>query len=267
MLLRVVLSQVQTQTVTVSYAVTGGSATGGAVDYTLAPGPLVFAPGETDKFISLATMEDGLEEPDETIVIALTGVTGGLQLGNPSIHTHTILAPPPQFEVGVSSSGEDAVFTWPGMYRGYRLQYRPDLVRPPSWVDLTNVVTLTNDLRRVVVKRAQPGFYRAGHLVNSLGMEFVWIEPGTFTMGVGNDLKLPDSVADFDEQPQHAVALTQGYYLLKDKVSPSHYAAAGLPGSPDDVSWQNAAAFCGGSASRRVEPIVCPPRRNGTMPG
>jgi hypothetical protein len=243
-LLRVVLSQVQTQTVTVAYAVTGGTATGGGVDYTLAPGPLVFPPGETDQFISLATVEDGLEEPDETILIALTDVTGGVQLGNPSIHAHTILAPPPPFAVQVSSSGEDAVFTWPSLYAGHRLQYRPDLVSPPSWVDLTNVVTLTNDLRQVVVEQAQPGFYRAGHLVNSLGMEFVWIEPGTFTMGVGNNLKLPDSVADFDEQPAHAVALTQGFYLLKEKVSPSQYAAAGLPGSPDDVSWQNAAAFC-----------------------
>ena len=155
-------------------------------------------------------MEDGLEEPDETIVIALTGVTGGRQLGNPSIHTHTILAPPPQFEVGRR------------LRRGRRLHLAGDVSGLPPAIPpgpceaavvggLTNVVTLTNDLRRVVVKRAQPGFYRAGHLVNSLEMEFVWIEPGTFTMGVGNDLKLPDSVADFDEQPQHAVALTQGY--------------------------------------------------------
>ena len=81
--------------------------------------------------------------------------------------------------------------------------------------------------------------------VNSLGMEFVRINPGIFTMGAGNDPKILDlGDNDYDEQPAHLVEISKRFYMLKGKVSQSHYQQAGLPGSVSDISWDNAAAFC-----------------------
>jgi len=243
-LLQVVLSQVRTQVVTVNYSITGGTATGGGVDYTLSSGTLVFNPGETSKWISVAVVGDQADEPDETILVTLAGVTGGVQLGPNATHTYTILNPPPPLEISIAPSEGGMSFRWPAQYAGYRLQYRPDLVTGPPWTNITNAITLVSSLRQIVLESSQPGFYRLAPLVAPSGMELVWIGPGMFSRGVGDDLKLPDSLAEFDEQPQHPVTLASGFYILKDKVSPSQYAASGLPGAASDVSWNNAAAFC-----------------------
>src|SRR6266536_1659812 len=56
--LPVSLAAASGQTVTVDYAVTGGTATGGGVDYTLASGTLTFAPGVTSQNISLTVVND-----------------------------------------------------------------------------------------------------------------------------------------------------------------------------------------------------------------
>src|SRR5205814_2345131 len=73
--LTVSLSTVSGRTVTVGYSVTGGTATGGGVDYTLANGTLSFAPGVTTQSISIAVLNDTLDEDDETIQVALASAT------------------------------------------------------------------------------------------------------------------------------------------------------------------------------------------------
>ena len=80
---------------------------------------------------------------------------------------------------------------------------------------------------------------------NSLGMEFVRIEPTTFTLGVDSDAKstLPGSVS-YDEQPAHEVTLSHSFYILKHPVSQAIYRASGLNGSAASISWNDAAAFC-----------------------
>ncbi len=83
---------------------------------------------------------------------------------------------------------------------------------------------------------------------NSLGMGFVRFEPGTFTMGVGTDLRIVDITGgpDWDEQPAHSVTLTTPFYVLTVRVSKAQFDQAGLGAAPDDgrVSWERAAAFC-----------------------
>src|SRR5206468_1343316 len=56
------LSTASARTVSVNYAVTGGTATGAGVDYTLANGKLTFAPGVTTQNISIAVVNDTLDE-------------------------------------------------------------------------------------------------------------------------------------------------------------------------------------------------------------
>ena len=77
--------------VTVNYAVVGGSADGG-IDYILDAGVLQFDPLVEKQSISIALVDDGLEEtPDETIVIALSDPSVNAKLGSFTTHTLTIL--------------------------------------------------------------------------------------------------------------------------------------------------------------------------------
>ena len=76
--------------VTVDYAVTGGTATNGGVDYTLANGTLTFDAGETSKTIIIPIVDDTLAEGPETVVLTLSNATGGATLGSPTSATLTI---------------------------------------------------------------------------------------------------------------------------------------------------------------------------------
>lgn len=86
--LPVVLSAAASQSVTVNYSVSG-TATGGGTDYTLANGPLSFAPGETSKNITITVVDDAAVESDETIVVTLSGPVNAT-LGANTVHTYTI---------------------------------------------------------------------------------------------------------------------------------------------------------------------------------
>ena len=63
------------QTVRVSYGTASGTATEGT-DYSGASGTLTFAPGETEKIISVQTRGDETDEPDETFSVALSDPNG-----------------------------------------------------------------------------------------------------------------------------------------------------------------------------------------------
>ncbi|HJO34168.1 MAG TPA: Calx-beta domain-containing protein, partial [Anaerolineales bacterium] len=91
------LSTASLQDVSVNYAVTGGTATGSGVDYTLADGTATIAAGSTTTNIALAVADDSLYEGDETIIITLSNPSNNATLGSSTTHTYTISAPPPTF--------------------------------------------------------------------------------------------------------------------------------------------------------------------------
>jgi len=101
------LTVVQEDTVTVNYAVTGGTATFGA-DYTLTGGTLIFAAGQTRKSITINIIDDGLDERDETIEITLSDPTV-VKLGTYAQYTYSILDPRAGvgFDSNTSSARED----------------------------------------------------------------------------------------------------------------------------------------------------------------
>lgn len=80
------------ETVTVDYEVTGGTATGGGVDYTLEPDTLTFNPGETTKSIGMVIVNDGIDEEHETVIITLSNPSHA-HLGGKCQHTSTIIGP------------------------------------------------------------------------------------------------------------------------------------------------------------------------------
>jgi hypothetical protein len=84
------LSSNSLSTVTVNYAVTGGSATGGGVDYTLAAGTLTFLPGTNNQSIRITVVNDTLVETNETIRITLSNPVNAV-LDAITTHTYTII--------------------------------------------------------------------------------------------------------------------------------------------------------------------------------
>src|SRR5213079_3010738 len=84
------LSTASSKSITVNYAVSGGTASGGGVDYTLASGTLTFAPGVTNQNISITVVNDALDEDDETIQITLSSPSNAT-LGAITTHSYTIL--------------------------------------------------------------------------------------------------------------------------------------------------------------------------------
>ena len=144
------LSHAGDGTITVEYAVTGGTATGSGVDYTLAAGTLQFDPGVLAQHVSIDIMDDEIEEyPNETIELTLSSPTNAT-LGLTTQHIFTIL---------------------------------------------------DNEV--------------ANTFTNSIGIEFVRIDPGTFTMGSYN--------GNYDEKPVHNVTISQPFYMGKYEVTNAQY--------------------------------------------
>ena len=87
--LYVTLSRALAAPVTVSYALTGGTAS--AAEHGVAAGTLTFAPGEIAKLIPSAIADDSELESNETVVISLSAPTGGVILSANSAYAYTIV--------------------------------------------------------------------------------------------------------------------------------------------------------------------------------
>ena len=85
-------------------------------------------------------------------------------------------------------------------------------------------------------------------LSDTVDLDMIWIEPGTFMMG-----RPKDELGRYDDEVQHEVTLTKGYWLGKYEVTqaqyetvmgtnPSYWKGANLP--VEIVSWSNAMDFC-----------------------
>jgi formylglycine-generating enzyme required for sulfatase activity len=97
----------------------------------------------------------------------------------------------------------------------------------------------------VAVGQELPNQIDGNTLENSISMEFVRIEPGTFKMG-----SVPGQL---EEQPVHSVRITKPFYLGRYEVTNAQWHAVmkAVPSKwPDDklpvhcVTWREAAFFC-----------------------
>ncbi len=85
----VVVSTNAPSALSVNYAVTGGTATGGGVDYTLAAGTLNLNAGTNSTPLTLALVNDSAAEGDETVVVTLSNPVGAV-LDAQATHVFTI---------------------------------------------------------------------------------------------------------------------------------------------------------------------------------
>ncbi|MFY0594755.1 YDG domain-containing protein, partial [Roseivirga sp.] len=106
--LNVALSSATAATVRVNYTITG-SASGSNTDYLLADGVLTIDPNSTSSNISIAVIDDALDEIDETVIVTLSAPTNAT-LGTNTVHTFTITdnddAPTVQFDIATDSQSE-----------------------------------------------------------------------------------------------------------------------------------------------------------------
>lgn len=104
------LERVGTAAVSADVAVTGGTAAGAGVDYSVATAnPISWAQGETaNKTVTINLVDDTLDEDGETVIFALENLTGGAVEGTPSQATLTITDDdtPPALSIGDVAQAE-----------------------------------------------------------------------------------------------------------------------------------------------------------------
>ncbi len=93
------LTSASSQTITVQFATSNGTATAGT-DYTADSGTLTFTPGVTTQSINVVTTADALDEPDETVNVTLSSATNATIGDGTGIVTITDDDPTPTLSIG-----------------------------------------------------------------------------------------------------------------------------------------------------------------------
>lgn len=104
---RISLSSTSDEPVSVKYTTANGSATAGE-DYAATSGTLTFAPGETEKYVSIDILGDTQEEADEFFYLELSEATNGnlasdrvtVTLENDDVAPPPVASPPPTTDLG-----------------------------------------------------------------------------------------------------------------------------------------------------------------------
>ena len=118
------------------------------------------------------------------------------------------------------------------------------------WVFILAAAWLNAGAQPMAGDRAAPEAEpkHGAEIANSLGMKLVYIPPGKFLMGSPSEEK-----GRFDDEEQHEVEITRGFYLGKYEVTqeayekvvgknPSAFRGPKLP--VETVSWNEAKEFC-----------------------
>ena len=109
--IRARLSGLSAFNVSVPFTVDAAStATGGGVDYSVAPSPLTISAGDDDAELAITIIDDSADEPDETVIVDM-GTPVNASVGTVARHTLTIMdmdEPPAQAYDDFYSVNEDA---------------------------------------------------------------------------------------------------------------------------------------------------------------
>ncbi len=117
------------------------------------------------------------------------------------------------------------------------------------WVSLTSGKNKTLDIHLKRTGKYQADTGQGHKITDSLGMEFVYIAPGTFMMGSPSN-----EPGRFSDEKQHPVTLTKGFYMQTTEVTqgqwkalmgnnPSKFKNCGDDCPVENVSWNNVQQF------------------------
>ncbi|MBW2014443.1 MAG: SUMF1/EgtB/PvdO family nonheme iron enzyme [Deltaproteobacteria bacterium] len=117
------------------------------------------------------------------------------------------------------------------------------------WVSLSAGQDKTLDIHLKPIDKYRPVTSQGQKVANSLGMEFVYVQPGTFMMGSPSN----EPGRDNDER-QHRVTLTKGFYMQSTEVTqgqwkavmgnnPSKFKNCGDDCPIEQVSWNDVQQF------------------------
>ncbi|MBO4545317.1 MAG: formylglycine-generating enzyme family protein, partial [Verrucomicrobia bacterium] len=134
-------------------------------------------------------------------------------------------------------------------YTGTLLQSADAII----WTEVTSAsspykIALGNKKQFFCAKGESGGENITIPLSDTVNLDMIWINPGTFMMGSPED-----ELGRSSDETQHQVTLTKGYWLGKYEVTQSQYEAvmgsnpSGFKGADrpvEKVSWDNAMRFC-----------------------
>jgi len=124
-------------------------------------------------------------------------------------------------ELSAVPSGNDLLITWPAEHADFQLQYRSDLVAPVPWTWVTNGVTVTNDLRQVVVQPTdQSGFYRLARLIP-------FSDSNTVALWLFDETDYPFTTLIDASQYEYDLSLMPGAHLVTGKYGHALSVTAG----------------------------------------
>ncbi len=103
LLFKVTLSAASGKQVTVGYSATGGTAVSGTDYEALSAGTLTFAPGDTEKTVTVSVTGDTLDEPNETVAVTLKNPSSASVSAASATGTGTITDDDPQPSASISS--------------------------------------------------------------------------------------------------------------------------------------------------------------------
>jgi formylglycine-generating enzyme required for sulfatase activity len=118
-----------------------------------------------------------------------------------------------------------------------------------KWIQVAGGEDKHLNIHLVKVKAPSISDPKEKAFTNSLNMKFVYIKPGTFMMG-----SPPHELGRDEDEAQHQVTLTQGFYLAITEVTqgqwqkvmgsnPSHFKHCGDNCLVESVSWDDCQAF------------------------
>jgi len=223
---RVTLSAASSTAVTVSYATANGTATSGS-DYTAASGTLTFAPGETEKLITLTILGDTTAESDETFQINLSAASGATLADGTSQITirndDTAPPPPPTGDFNYGEALQKSLFFYDTQRSGdlpddFRVEWRGDSA-------LTDGADVGHDL--------SGGFWDAGdHVKFGLPMA------ESMTLLAWGLIQNPDAYTNSGQLDEIKSILRWGAdYIVKAHTAPNEFWGQVGLGSADHAFW------------------------------
>ena len=177
MLFRVTLESASSATVTVNYATADGTAVAGE-DYTATSGTLTFAPGETEKTVSVAITDDTVEDSGETFRLVLSDPSGATLADSDAVgtilNTETSVSEPggEDLPTDVSTAGVVAV--------GGSAKGKIGVAGDQDWFAVTLEAGTTY---RIDLK----GFFTGGGRLLDPYLRGIYDSSGTLISGTAND--------------------------------------------------------------------------------